>query len=93
MYFISGIESLDDESVSRCMGYYTTKEMAEIAVRENLCDIYENIYSYAVIEKFGPGTHPECRERQFYKYDESSMKYLPIDEPEEFKNVKRFAIT
>lgn len=93
MYFISGIESCDAACVSRCLGYYTTKEMAEIAVRENLCDIYENMYRYAVIEKFGPGTHPECHERQFYKYDESSMKYLPIDEPEEFKKVKRFAIT
>ncbi len=92
MYFISGIKSLDDVSGSKCVGYYTSKELAEIAVKENLSDIYENIYNYAVIENFGPGTHPECRERLFFKFDESSMKYIPTDEPEQSKHIERFAI-
>ena len=93
MFLISGIKMSDNNDISsKCVGYYTTKEMAEIAVEENICDIYENTYSYAIIEDFGPGTHPECRGRQFFSFNKFSRKYRPVDEPDECKNIDRFAI-
>jgi len=96
MYFITGIEKLDEDygvTGSRCFGYYKTFENADIAVRNNCCDINETIYNYAVIEFIEEGIHSICiDQRWFYKFDYDNGIYEEIDEPEEVKHSCNFSI-
>jgi len=82
---------------SRCVGYYDNFKDADEVVKNNLGDIFETIYNYAVIEKVKPGLYPCCRERWFYKVHIKNNSwqdaiYKPIDEPYCVKHVVNFAI-
>lgn len=96
MFFITAFEDLDKEwrykGSIRCFGFKETFEEADIAVRENWCDINETIYNYAVIEEIDSGIHPDVKNRWFYKFDYDKGVYEPIDEPEEMKRFCNLAL-
>lgn len=101
---LSKIEMTDlgiaDTGATRTPCFYHTLKDAKYTVENNVCDIWEYCYQYAVIEEVDIGCYPYCGKRWFYKWelDESPSckpykgRYVPIDTPEELKNVVNFAI-
>ena len=98
LFFITAFERLPDNffniDSSRCFGFYPEYETAAEALHTNRCDMHELLYEYAVIEKIGPGIHPECfkSDRQFFKWDNSKEGFFEIDEPKELKNLCNFSL-
>ena len=81
---------MPDFGERRCMGWFSTKEEAENAVENNINDIYENFYEYAIIEKVDSGIKLPDVERYLYKWEND--KYKPIDIPIELNNISNFGI-
>lgn len=77
---------------SRVVGYYTDFNDADTVLKENICDVHETIYHYAVIEEIEEGVYPVAQSRWFYKYDKEKDGYYPIDEPAEFKHYSNIAL-
>lgn len=63
----------------RTVGYYTNKKDAIDSVRENCCDIFEFTYTYAVVEYIAPGLYNPATERWFFKWNEETNQYDPIE--------------
>lgn len=63
-------------------GWYMSKTDAFKAVENNMCDIWEHCYDYALIEEVVEGLYPCSRTRWFFKFDIESMTYKQIEEPE-----------
>jgi hypothetical protein len=96
MYFITTIEKLPNLKgnttcgATRCVGYYETFNEANETVINNECDICEYLYDYCVIEKVSPGLYQYAMrgiDRWFYKFNDETKQYDPIDEPEEFAHL------
>ena len=66
---------------TRLVGFFTDFQWATEVVMENMCDLWEFCYKYAIIEKVKEGLYMAPTERWFFKYDEPSGKYRIIDEP------------
>ena len=83
---------------SRTPCFYHTLKDAKFTVENNVCDIWEYCYQYAVIEEVDIGCYPYCEKRWFYKWEKDKTekhyggRYVPIDTPEELKNAVNFAI-
>lgn len=96
MFFITAFQELDSEiggiKNSRCFGYYPHFETANNAVKNNMCDINETIYDYAVIENIEPGIHSIYTDRWFYKFNYKTGMYESIEEPKEVMHFCNFAI-
>ena len=99
MWFITVFERLEpderyimEHGDKRTWGYYEDKETATRALHENWTDMWETIYGYALLEKFGPGICPQHQERQWFKYDRERDGYFEIEEPEFVKRVVNFAL-
>lgn len=99
---LSKIELTDlgivDTGDTRTPTFYHTLKDAKYIVENNVGDIWECCYQYAVIEEVDIGVYPDCIKRWFYKWeiDETEKhyggRYVPIDVPEELKRVYNFAI-
>ncbi|AOQ24652.1 hypothetical protein MTAT_19970 [Moorella thermoacetica] len=85
MYFIVVLDDLDlRQAESRVVGYYPDFESAHQAVINNRCDVWETVYTYALIEKISPGLYPDVEEKWFYKFNVWEGKYEPAgDIPQE----------
>ena len=99
MWFITVMEKIEPDEVGwpefgccRTPGFYECYEDARYAVINNVCDIREYCYNYAVIEHYDPGLYTPGRPREWYKYDEASKKYLPIEEPKYCAHIVNIAI-
>ena len=70
-----------DIGSTRTVGYYTEKEDAINAVLENRCDLWETIYTYAVVEYLTPGLYPLAlnEDRWFFKWNNNTKQYEPIE--------------
>lgn len=67
---------------SRSVGWFETYEEALNIVENNIGDLNETIYDYAVIEKLGCGLYPVCNnlyERHYFVFDYETCKYKIID--------------
>lgn len=72
----------------RFPGFTFSFDEAEEIVKENINDINENLYVFAVIEKTFPGLYTfDSREEHWYKFSALFDKYEPIEKPEKFKHV------
>ena len=68
MYFVTTINVENDEiKESRCIGYFDTYEEAENIVLNNMFDIHELLYNYALIEAIPSGA---------YQYDENPHWFI-----------------
>lgn len=64
----------------RSVGWFATFSEAERIVKNNVCDIYEDTYKYAVIESTPVGIYPMAygkirTEFKFYRINEANRKY------------------
>jgi hypothetical protein len=84
MWFITSIRVLDNEIIlsSRCWGYFSSKEECIKILHNNITDIHECYYNYAVIEKINEGLYPLPIEREFFEYNRDSSGFFEIKEPE-----------
>lgn len=94
-YFITVFQKFDDRcgiKGARCWGFYTDKDKAKYVIENNVTDLWETIYDYAIIETYDEGISGYADERIFYKYDKESNKYIEIPEPKEVKHFISFSI-
>jgi hypothetical protein len=70
---------LPDIGEARTVGYYDSKEEAISRVLENRCDLWETIYMYAVVEYIEPGLYPIAVDRWFFKWNNDTRQYEPIE--------------
>ena len=91
MYFITTIDSKDGDQ--RCVGYYSSFEKAEEVVLDNIFDICETCYDYAVIENIPEGLYQYDQNAIWYKWNDVDEKYEKIEKrPEQYKKFVGFAI-
>lgn len=76
----------------RCFGYKETLEEAEEALNNNVCDMYEYCYEYAVVEKLGPYIHPYVEDEYWFKWDDDKGGFFRIEKPEATYNVCNHAL-
>lgn len=85
MFFI-GVMHIDEKKPGlpsvRCVGYYKKKEDAIYAVENNVCDIFEMTYNYAVIEIIEEGLYEIDVDPLFFKYNFKKKKYEKCKKPE-----------
>ena len=62
-------------------GYYNKLSEAQRAVMNNMGDINETVYDYAVIEEIPPGFYQHSINSWFYKFDYDKKVYEEIDKP------------
>ena len=62
----------------RRMGWFASEREANLAVKNNLNNIHEDYYRFAVVEKVFPGFYPFCpnHEAMWYQWDNQSKKYI-----------------
>lgn len=99
MWFITVFEKMDQTEQSfpkmgssRTWGYFSDKSWALEALHENVTDMWETCYDYAILEYFDEGLIPVGIDRQFFKYDRKRNGYFEIEEPEFMKRICNFAI-
>ena len=99
MYFITVFDKVEPDErffaefgCQRTWGYHPEYEWAVNALHENVTDMYEGCYEYAVIEKIGCGICAISEKRQWFKWDKEKRGYFEIEEPECVKRISNFAI-
>ena len=93
MWFITTIRVLDNEIIyPRCWGYYHNKNDCIKVLHDNITDIHEYYYNYAVIEKINEGLYSLPIEREFFEYKKNLSGFFEIEEPEWAKSHSIFAI-
>ena len=82
IFFITTIEVIEEGQKAftwRTPGFRYSLEEAKEVVEENMCDIFEYCYKYAVIEELEPYLYPERKGVWWYKWDKEKEQYLPIE--------------
>ena len=81
-------------TTSRCWGFYTNKEDALNVLHNNMTDLWETIYPYAVLEPYCEGVCGYCFEepRQFFAYDPVKNGYFEIETPVCFEHLVGFGL-
>lgn len=75
-----------DMGCKRIVGFKHNLKSAKQIVIDNVCDICESCYKYALIEEVVPCVYPCNDKRWYFKYNKEIQKYEKIEEPEIFKN-------
>lgn len=60
---------------SRTWGFYHTEAEARNALDNNVTDMWEYSYDYAILEKAHPGVVPFTEKVAFFKYDKDKDSY------------------
>lgn len=84
MYFITLI--CEHDLSSRTVGYYKSKKTAIEVVKENVFDIWETVYEYAVIQKMWEGLYPDPLEETWFVFRELTGQYSETEKPEQFEH-------
>lgn len=87
MYFITCFTKYNNKTVTgftdighaRTFGYYKDKDVALEMVKCNNCDIYEQMYRYAVVEEIPEGLYTLAENRWFFEWDSDTKSYIPIE--------------
>ena len=83
MYFVSTQKETDHQKLfGGAWGYYWDKASAVDAVHQNVTDMHETIYPYAIIERLEPGLFPVPKERLWFGWDEEKDGFFEIETPE-----------
>lgn len=98
IYAITTFTKLEEDKLgwpevgsTNTVGFYYGEKVANHAVKENNCDMWEYCYDYALIEKIYPGVYGCSLKRWLYKFDVETKEYKQIEEPEFFKHVMGYA--
>ena len=94
IFTIHSMENPDGsyQSLHRTFGWYSSAMKAYKAVRNNECDIYENVYDYVVIEEVKEGTHGSAIKEWWFKWSKTKDEFLPISKPTETKGIVNWGI-
>lgn len=95
MYFITVFEHVKEwphTGDQRTWGYYHRFMEAQKAVENNLTDMREGCYDYALIERIEPGICAHSEQMQWYMWDSENGRYTEIDQPESMKRLCNFAL-
>ena len=65
---------------------------AVATVRNNVTDLWETVYDYAIIEEYYEGIGNMTFKRWFFEYNKETDAYDSIDEPRELKHYAGFAL-
>lgn len=87
MFFIT---TIDKEGNCRCVGYVKTFEEAENIVLNNIGDINETIYDYAIIENIPEGLYQYNQNASWYQWNNG--KYKKINRPDVYNHLVSWAI-
>ena len=90
IYLVATIKDIDSLE-SRTVGCAETLEEAQRWVENNVCDIFEYYYRYAVIEDVGPGIYAATEATSIW-YEWIDGKYTQIEKPKELEHVICFTI-
>ena len=93
-YFITVFQSYDSRGPHgmRCWGFYSNFSDAVATVRNNVTDLWETVYDYAIIEEYYEGIGNMTFKRWFFEYNKETDAYDSIDEPRELKHYAGFAL-
>lgn len=81
MYFITEVS----KDGTRCVGYFKSFEEAEQVVTNNYYDLWEaGCYPYVVIENIPEGVYKYDFHPLWFKYNETTGLYEPIDYSPDF---------
>lgn len=78
---------LFDEDLKYCgnIGYYFDKATTIEAVENNVFDIYENAYTYAVVMAIREGLYNVGEEEFWYKWNKEKKCYESCNKPPQLK--------
>ncbi len=76
----------------RCVGYLLDLNEVIKHVENNILDIHECSYKYAVIEKVSEGFYPHSEEIQWFEWNTDKYKYVKTTKPKSLKNTSSFGI-
>ena len=93
-YFITVFRTYDEHGPHgmRCWGFYKDFSNAMATVRNNITDLWETIYDYAVIEEYYEGIGQTTFNHWFFKYNQKLDEYQQINQPEELRHYAGFAL-
>lgn len=65
------------------IGWYSNYDDAYETIKQNACDIYEGVYTYAFIEPWDEGTYGMHinEDVDWFKWDTKLEQYMPISRP------------
>lgn len=89
MFFISTLND-NGEYGPRCIGFTHRLDDAIKAILDNVCDIHEQTFTYALIEDIEEGLYPNVVSEKWFEWTDDG--YHPIDKPEQFRQYGNFAI-
>lgn len=69
---------------TRCMGFYHTLAEALEAVEENRGSMNECLYSYLVIEEYGPGIQTLSESEHWFEWDWDKNYWFHCNKPKDF---------
>lgn len=89
MFFITCFEKCEkdergcfDTGDIRTFGYFDNLEACKEALNENICDMHEYLYEFAVIESIGQGIHPHTKELAWFRWNDKKQGFFEIENPE-----------
>ena len=83
-----GIAEIEE---SRTIGYFLTLEEAKRVIKNNIYDIHENYYRYAVIEEVEPGLYSSTESQSIW-YKWTTRGYRRIQKPGQLSQIVGFTI-
>ena len=84
MYFITCFSNFESEYLDnyRTFGYFSELAMCIQALNENLADMNERYYTYAVIEEISEGIHSRAKQIAWFRWDEEKEGFYETEKPE-----------
>ena len=78
----------------RTWGFYSNKEDALFALENNMTDMWETVYDYAILEPYYEGISGYAFEedRYWFKYNQEKDSYELIEAPEGVLHYASFAL-
>jgi len=89
---ISNIDYDVDFGCTDSPGWFSSLEEAKRVVENNICDLNETCYDYAIIEEVDEGIYNFAKFRWIYKFDKDTGTYKEISEPPCLKHLSNFSI-
>ena len=99
MFFITCFEKCNkdehgcfDTGDTRTFGYFDNYKACTQALNENICDMHECLYKFAVIESIGQGIHPHAKEISWFRWNDEKQGFFEIEKPECTRNYSNYAL-
>ena len=75
---------------TRCWGWYKEYDDARHDIENNVSDMHECFYKYALIEETGEGTHARPNKITWFMWNRDDERYEECEEPEAAKRTIGF---